>query len=444
MASTISKIASKQPLFLKKFIFKVVPFGYRYGKAYTDTFKLLTSAREWSYDQAKDYQLTKLRDILIYSSKYVPYYSKLFKKLNFNPNIKQIEEINALPILTKQDIINNHNDFISTSFNGKKYKMGTSGTTGQRLTFFGDDSLFKVEAAFIQNAYKDHGTSLYDKHSVWIRRYSPQAGDPIFFKDYELNRSYMSPFHLDDDSIHDYVKYINSTKTDTIVSYPSTIYFLSILLRKHNLKLPYVNNLHGASEVCLPQWKETIKEVFGIPIKMHYGQVEKVSFAHQDNIDDLYKENLLYGINQYDVDGSIIGTGFYNYVMPFIRYKTNDIVELNKDVFLDNAFPKTIKNIKGRNGDMLISKSNAMLPAVNFYSFMSKYTEVDLFQIIQYKSTKKVDFYIVPNEKFTIFTKSKLVEDMKYRLGDVEINIIIQDKLNRDIKSSKLKTVSLI
>lgn len=442
--ATAKRFLDKAPNFVKRAYYSLVPFEDRYGKAYTHTLKLITSAKKWSYDQAKHYQITKLRDILIYSYKHVPYYSKLFKKIHFDPKIKQIEDINALPILTKQDIIDNHSDLISTSFHGRKYIMGTSGTTGQRLTFFGDDSLFKVEAAFIQNAYKDHGTSLYDKHSVWIRRYSPQAGDPIFFKDYELNRSYMSPFHLDDDSIHDYVKYINSTKTDTIVSYPSTIYFLSILLRKHNLKLPFVNNLHGASEVCLPQWKEIIKEVFGIPIKMHYGQVEKVSFAHQDSIDDLYKENLLYGINQYDVDNSIIGTGFYNYVMPFIRYKTNDIVELNKDVSLDNAFPKTIKNIKGRNGDMLISKSDAMLPAVNFYSFMSKYTEVDLFQIIQYKSTKKVDFYIVPNEKFTILTKSKLIEDMKYRLGDIEINIIIQDKLNRDIKSNKLKTVTLV
>ena len=443
MASA-KKFLDKAPTFIKRGYYRLIPFEYRYGKEYVSTLELLQKAKNWSYDQAKNYQLTKLKSILIHSNKFVPYYTKLFKKVGFDPYIKHLEDIKQLPILTKQDIIDNHSEFISTSYNGKLYKMGTSGTTGQRLTFYGDDSLFKKEAAFIQNAYMSHGTSLYNKHSVWIRRYSPQKGDPIFLKDYELNRSYMSPFHLDDSSIVSYVKYINSTKADTVVSYPSTLYYLSILLRKHNLKLPYVKHLHGASEVCLPQWNDTAKQVFGFGIKMHYGQVEKVSFAHQVGKDDTYRENLLYGLNEYDTDNSIIGTGFYNYVMPFIRYKTNDIVEHNTSAKLDGAFPNTISNIQGRNGDMLISEKDALLPAVNFYSFMSKYTEVDLFQIIQTKETKKVNFFIVPNEKFTILTRRKLLDEMKYRLGNVEIDLILQDKLTRDLKSSKLKTVSLI
>ena len=443
MAST-KRFLDKTPAIIKKSYYKLIPFKYRYGKKYLDTLNLLKEAKHWSYDQAKNYQLTSLKNLLQYSHKNVPYYFKLFKKIGFDPHIKHLEDINKLPILTKQDIINNHKDLISTSYKGKLYKMGTSGTTGQRLTFYGNDDLFKIEAAFIQNAYLDHGASLYNKHSVWIRRYSPQKDDPIFFKDYELNRSYMSPFHLDDNSIFNYVKYINSTRADTIVSYPSTLYYLSVLLRKYNLKLPYIKHLHGASEVCLPQWNKLAKEVFGVEIKMHYGQVEKVSFSHQVSSDNIYRENLLYGLNEYDKDNSIIGTGFYNYVMPFIRYKTNDIVELNPNATLDNAFPNTISNIQGRNGDMLISETNALLPAVNFYSFMSKYTEIDLFQIIQYRKTKNVNFYVVPNKNFSTLTKHKLIDEMKYRLGNVKVNIIIQSKLTRDIKSNKLKTVSLI
>ena len=430
MGSVLSKIVNKQPFFIKKIYYKSVPFNRRYGKTYNETLALLHQARNWSYDQAKEFQLLKLRKLLVYSDRNIPFYTKQFKKIGFDPNIKSLDDIKQLPILSKKEIIDNHNDFISKSFNGKKYKMGTSGTTGQRLTFYGDDNLFKIEAAFIQNAYMSHGTSLYNKHSVWIRRYSPKKGDPIYFKDYELNRSYMSPFHLDDNSVFNYVDYINSSKADTLVSYPSTLYYLAILLRKHNLELPWVKHIHGASEVCLPQWSQAINEVFGFPIKMHYGQVEKVSFAHQVTEDEIYRENLLYGLNEYDSENNIIGTGFYNYVMPFIRYKTNDIVEHNLDAKLDGAFPNTISKVLGRNGDMLISQNNALVPAVNFYSFMSKYNEVDLFQIIQTKKTKKVDFYIVPNNKFSAVTRKELIKEMKYRLGDVQINLIEKGKLD--------------
>jgi phenylacetate-coenzyme A ligase PaaK-like adenylate-forming protein len=201
--------------------------------------------------------------------------------------------------------------------------------------------------------------------------------------------------------------------------------------------------MHGASEVCLPQWRLKIKEILGIDIKMHYGQVEKVSFSHQDSNDDLYKENLLYGYNEYE-DRTIIGTGFYNNIMPLIRYKTNDKIIFNDNAILDGCTPKTIMEIEGRNGDMLITENNSYVPAVNFYSFMSKIREVDMFQIIQKKINKSLEFYIIPNSNYTLVTEQKLIQEIKNRLGEIEITIKKVNIIERDKNSNKLKTVSLI
>lgn len=444
MASTIKFIIDKQPNFVKKIAYKIIPFKDRYGKKYNEFKSLINQSKKWSYDESVNYQLIKTKELIKYCDTNVLYYRNLFKYNGFNTDIKYLSDLKNLPILTKDIIIDNFENLISQSFHKKYYKMNTSGTTGKRLTLLGTDDLFKIECAFIENSYLDHGAKLYSDHSIWIRRYSPNEGDPIFFNDYELNRSYMSAFHLNDETIFSYVDYINKTKTKILVSYPSTIYYLSILCLKYNLKLPYVKHIHGASEVCLPQWNQSIIEAFGTPIRMHYGQVEKVSFAHQDMLDDNYKENLLYGFTEVEENDIIVGTGFYNEVMPLIRYKTNDIVEVNDDVDLNGAYPKTIKNILGRNGDMLITEKDSYVPAVNFYSFMSKFEEVDLFQIIQKKENKEVDFYIVTNSKFTKNTKVKLNTEMVNRLGNVKINIIKKTSLDRDINSNKLKTVSLI
>jgi phenylacetate-CoA ligase len=444
MASTIKLLINNQPNFIKKIAYKVIPFKHRYGKKYNEFKLLIDQSKKWSYDESINYQLIKTKELLNYCKDNVPYYTNLFKTHGFDTNIKDLSELKNLPFLTKDIIIENFENLISKNFYKKSYKMYTSGTTGKRLTLLGTDDLFKIECAFIENSYLDHGAKLYSDHSIWIRRYSPNEGDPIFFNDYELNRSYMSAFHLNDDTIFSYVEYINKTKTKILVSYPSTIYYLSILCLKYNLKLPYVKHIHGASEVCLPQWNQTIIEAFGTPIRMHYGQVEKVSFAHQDMLDDNYKENLLYGFTEIDKNNIIVGTGFYNEVMPLIRYRTNDIIEVNDGVNLDGAFPKTIKNILGRNGDMLLTDKNSYVPAVNFYSFMSKFEEVDLFQIVQKKETKEVNFYIVPNFRFTNNTEIELNNEMVNRLGNVKINIIKKNSLDRDKNSSKLKTVSLV
>jgi phenylacetate-CoA ligase len=177
---------------------------------------------------------------------------------------------------------------------------------------------------------------------------------------------------------------------------------------------------------------------------MHYGQVEKVSFAHQNSEDNYYRENLLYGYNEFLEDGSIISTGFHNEVMPLIRYETKDNVELLADPILDGAFPKTIKRILGRDGDMLLTEKDSWVPAVNFYSFMSKVDEVDLFQIIQKREDKSITFYIVPNQYYNNLTKEKLIEEMKSRLGEVPLKIEVVSELTRDSNSSKLKTVCCV
>jgi len=444
MASTINFLISKQPKFLKKIFYYLIPFEYRYGKKFREFIKLIKKSKSWTYSESKNYQLKKLKEVLKFAEKNVPYYRDLFKKINFDTNIQSFDDLKKIPILTKDIIIENHEKLISESFMKKKYKMNTSGTTGKRLSLYGSDDLFKIECAFITNSFNSHGAEIYKKHSIWIRRYSPKEGDPIFFDDLELNRSYMSAFHLNDETVFDYVDYINQTKSKILVSYPSTIYYLAVLCNKHNLKLNYVEYLHGASEVCLLQWREKIKQYLGIDIKMHYGQVEKVSFAHQDSDDFFYRENLLYGYNEIMDDGSLISTGFHNDVMPLIRYETKDKVKLLENPILDGAFPKTIEEILGRNGDMLITDKDSWVPAVNFYSFMSKYDEVDLFQIIQIKETKSVSFYIVPNILYNNNIEDKLMIEMKSRLGDVNINIIVVDKLERDSSSSKMKTVTCI
>lgn len=444
MASTINFILSKQPKIIKKIFYSIIPFKYRYGKKFREFIKLINKSKKWSYKEAKQYQLNKLRELLKFVEKDVPYYKELFKEIKFDTDIKSFEDLKKIPILTKDTIIDNHEKLISESYRNKKYKMNTSGTTGKRLSLYGSDDLFKIECAFITNSFRSHGADLYNKHSIWIRRYSPKDGDPIYFDDLELNRSYMSAFHLNDETIFDYVNYMNKRKSTILVSYPSTIYYLAVLCNKHNLKLNHVKFLHGASEVCLPQWEEKIKDYLGIDIKMHYGQVEKVSFAHQDSEDSFYRENLIYGYNEIMEDGSLISTGFYNEVMPLIRYETKDKIKLLENPILDGAFPKTIEKILGRNGDMLITEKNSLVPAVNFYSFMSKYDEVDLFQIIQTKIDKSVSFYVVPNRFYNNQIEEKLMIEMKSRLGDVDIKIIVVDKLERDSVSSKLKTVTCI
>jgi hypothetical protein len=75
---------------------------------------------------------------------------------------------------------------------------------------------------------------------------------------------------------------------------------------------------------------------------------------------------------------------------------------------------------------------------------MSKIREVDMFQIIQKKINKSLEFYIIPNSNYTLVTEQKLIQEIKNRLGEIEITIKKVNIIERDKNSNKLKTVSLI
>ena len=436
----VQRIIKKQPNFIKKIYYNIVPFKKRYGSVYGETVDFLNDVDNWTYDRTKEFQFNELKRVLINAQKYVPYYGKLFSEYEFNPNISSFNDIRKLPYLTKDIINDNFEEMVSTNFNGKKYLFKTSGSTGKRLKFYGEDSMYKKEAAYISHSFKSHGSDLYNDWSIWIRRHSPKDNNDLMVKDYELKRIYLSAFHLNDQTIYDYVKIINNSKIKTIVTYPSTAYWLSCLLEKNNLILDRITSLHGASEKCLPIWSDKIKSVFGFDFKMHYGQVEKVSFAYQSSVSNYYHESLTYSFTEYDENNTIVGTSFMNNVMPFIRYKTNDVVELIESPSYDNSSPLIIKEIDGRVDDMIMSETNSKIPSVNFYTVMSKIKEVRMFQFRQ-KTDKSTTLSIVVEDGFNDEILNELKKQIQQRVGNIPLFVEVVNEIHRDPITGKIRCV---
>jgi phenylacetate-CoA ligase len=436
----IKTIVQKQPKLIKNLYYNIVPFRYRYDKLFGETYDFLKNVDTWGFDRTKEYQFIELKNLLIYCYNHVPFYKKLFSEYEFNPKIQSFEDMNKLPYLTKDIIQNNFNELISTNYFGKKILFKTSGSTGKRLEFYGENSMYKKEAAYILHSFESHNAELYNNWSIWIRRHSPKDDSDLIVKDYELKRIYMSPFHLNDVTIYNYVNIINNSKSTTIVTYPSTAYWLSCLLEKHNLKLYNIKSIHGASEQCLDIWGKKIKDIFGFGLKMHYGQVEKVSFLYQSSISDFYHESLTYSYTEYDDDNIIVGTSFMNRVMPLIRYKTNDVVTLLKTQDKSLSSPIMVEKIDGRVDDMIISENGTKIPSVNFYTVMSKCDEVKMFQLHQ-QIDKSLILKLVVSNNFNNKIKDNILLEIKKRVGDLSLQFKIVDEIIRDNNTGKFRCV---
>ena len=88
---------------------------------------------QWkSYEELKKEQEIQLENIINFCYKYDPFYHKLFKSLDIKPDsIKTIEDLEKLPILNKQIIKKNWEDFKPVNLNKiSYYNRSTGGSTG--------------------------------------------------------------------------------------------------------------------------------------------------------------------------------------------------------------------------------------------------------------------------------------------------------------------------
>lgn len=438
---SVSRIIKRSPTFIKKAYYNLVPFEKRYGRVFQETFQALQSLKDLPLQDLQDYQYAKFIELIQHAYDNVPYYRKVMIDRQLTPkSFKSVEDISLMPYLTKDIIKDNFDDLIAQNMKHiKPVEFRTSGSTGKKLVFLGTDDVYKREAAFVLRAFRDHGATMYDKPSVWLRRFVPKNTKDLWYYDHELRRLYMSAYHLNLESVRRYIKEINSKKYHTLVGYPSSIYVLACLCEEASLGLKHIKAIHTASEKMLPEWEEKIRNVFGICPKSHYGMQEKVSFHHQTSEGDYYYENLEYGVTEFvqdDDQNVIVGTGFINHYMPFIRYKTNDTAVINEE---EDTFFK-IKDINGRSDDILISEDGCRLPGVNFYTMMYKIDGVKMFQIRQ-TSRKTIDFYLVPSDLYTEGTIDQIREGLRQRLGNLEVNVVVKDSIERNKTTGKIRCI---
>lgn len=440
MTSSNSRIPSRIQL-NRRLYYKFVPFKYRYSSVFNKYYNFLEKSTNWDLVKLKEYQNEEFLKLVKHCFQNVPYYQKLFSSHGITQKqIQTIEDINLIPTLNKDIIKKNFEDLQAVNFkNIKKYSQSTSGSTGDKLKFYVSDDVFKKEAAFILRYYRNTGANMYSQPSIWIRRYVPNSSSsPLWYYDYELKRLYMSAYHLNENTAKSYIDVINSLKASTLVTYPSSAYILALLSKKYNLKFRYISQIRVASEKIYDKWVDEIYKVFQIRPLSHYGQIEKVSFMNQVHGDLDYHINLEYGVTELEKkNGSakILGTGFLNYSMPFLRYETNDTAVVKKD---KNQL--RIKDIEGRSSDILFTESGSLVPGVNFFSWIDKNIKgISIFQIIQ-KKDKTIDFIYVPEQDF-IVDEIFILKGLKQRLGNLPINIIKKSQILRDKNIGKIRVI---
>ncbi|MCU7495099.1 MAG: phenylacetate--CoA ligase family protein [Ignavibacteria bacterium] len=441
----LKEVYYRSPLWIKK-IYSSIPFEIRSGKEYRKWIEFL----KLNLDH-EEYELFKIKETVTYSYLNVNYYKRIFTELGMVPeDIKDKKDLSSLPLLDKQMIRENPEDFMVRNYPAfRRFYVTTGGTSGIQHTFFQSKNVWKKEQAFIINYYMGFDYNYRDLRATLRGGEFSNLPENVFWKINPINNEInFSPFHINSKTITYYVDKLNELKPMYIHGYPSALTLLMKNIQEHNLKLHYSPKaVFLASENYTHEQTEGLKSFFNGKITTYYGHSERLIFAPSDcelmtfSVDRRYGAFELVGDNNEVLTeegkvGEIVGTGFDNYAMPLIRYRTNDLTSYSSFKELK------INPIKGRWNQEFLDGSNMMrvsLTGLNMHSDIFK--NVLAMQFYQPRIGEAV-LVVVAKKSFTDLDARKILQAFNKKAGHaIKFSLELRDSL---IQTERGKTRRII
>jgi phenylacetate-CoA ligase len=359
--------------------------------------KFLEKSQWWSHEEIQKFQDERLKMLIKYVYKYVPYYRKIMDERRLKPSdIQKTDDLIKFPVLTKESFRKNWRELVSDKANSLRTTIRkTGGSTGHPIRIINDYSNSAWENAAFRRGL---GFAGYNLGEPIIKLTGGTLGAPESYlnrlKDRFSGVVFLSALEISHDTIYNYVMQIKKSKAKFLRGYPSAIYLMAKILDDANLKIP-LKAVFPTAEMLYGYQRRSMKKIFEGDVHNQYGFNECNSIAIECEAhaglhvsdEHVFLESLI------DTDrvaegemGALTLTTFHNYATPFIRYQNGDIISLNRSAMCTcKRGLSRITKIHGRSNDLLLAKDGRLVTATFIPRFCvnADLRGIEQFQIIQ-------------------------------------------------------------
>lgn len=313
-----------------------LPLGLVLGGRFRETARFVDEAQWWGAERSREYQLAELRGVLARALT-TPFYRRTLG--GFAPeDLRSPEDLRALPVISKETLRAHLEEMctVPPGSPGVDY-VTTGGTGGTPLGFYIGAGRSAVEYAYLVAGWRRAGYVLGTPLAVFRGRIVPEDAQGLRHRhDPLLRHHYYSNFHMTDAEMGRYLDHVAGIGPCFLHVYPSSAAALArFVKRSGRAPLPNVKGVLAESEILGPGQRSAVEEAFGVRCFSSYGHTEKLVAAAQCEGSTDYHVWPTYGfcelldadgrpVETPGVRGEIVGTGFLNRVVPFLRYRTGD------------------------------------------------------------------------------------------------------------------------
>ena len=386
--------------------------------------RLLQEAEQWSPVQMQTFQQERLRKLIVYAAAEVPFYREWIQTHILNPNTVTLDQ---LPIVNKALMRQEGIDrFTAEHFpETKRLTSRSGGSTGEPFTFYETKLSYSVNMAAKLRTWFQAGYRMGDRYMKITNGKRPSKIKNL--QDLVNNCLFVPFYSITDDTLKAILDMIEQKKPKYIRSYPSPLYLLAQYRNAHPDYHFYPRHIFTTGSTLPEDYRNEIEKAFGCDVIDSYS-CEGTPNTYETPVHNGYDVTGYYGIIEVlDKDdrpiengiGRVVSTDLWNMAHPFIRYDTQDLVEVKDG---------RIIRIMGRQCETLLEANGQLLTVHNFtHFFADNFPSVDGWQIVKQKDGN-IRFRLVVNSLYTPDDGQRIVQHWSPIIGRTVIIELI-DKL---------------
>lgn len=390
--------------------------------------KILEKAEGWSSSQMESFQQERLRKLITYAASEVPFYRDWFHDNNLDP---QTSTLDQLPIVSKNIMRQEGIErFTAEHFPTKdRISARSSGSTGEPFSMYESKLSNSVNTATKLRTWYKAGYRLGDRYMKIAN--GARHGKFKKLQDKVNNCIYVPFYSMSDEALKSILDKIERTRPTIIRSYPIPLFLLAQYRNNHSGYSFCPRHVMTTGSTLPKAYRAEIEKAFGCDVIDSYS-CEGTPNTYETPSHDGYHLTPYYGIievldnNGHHITngiGRVVSTDLWNLAHPFIRYDTQDLVEVSEG---------KIMRIMGRECESLIDANGQRFTVHNFVGFFQENDRptrqsVTAYQVIKHKDGN-ITFRLVVNEQYNSSIEQYIIDFWQQQLG-VMVNVELTDKI---------------
>jgi phenylacetate-CoA ligase len=352
------------------FVRDLLPERWQVPPSTRRTLRFALESDRWTPEQWRAHQDERIRAVVRHAFEQVPYYRETWRARGVAPgDVDGAASLQALPTIDNRVVRAHFDDLVARDADpARRMLLTTGGTTGVPTRLLLDkDFAAGVERGYVAALWARVGYTLGDRR-ILLRGALIEGAktDRPYRYDRSVSGYWFSNFDLTDENLGRLIDLMREFRPRFLHTYPSSATVLANYVRRSGIEPPPLRAVLASSETMYPGQRESIEAALRTRVFSWYGHSERLVLAGECESSTDYHAFPGYGhvelqdesgarVDRPGEEGEIVGTSFYNGVMPLIRYATGDFARHAGDACpaCGRSFPM-LRDVRGHYWQELI------------------------------------------------------------------------------------------